>query len=68
MQAAKSTPECKYDPSSSEVPNKRSIATDMLSSTAVLPRADAAVGLRRSNGYDIFAACSTTFRNIPTDT
>lgn len=48
--------ECKYGPSPIKVSTKGSTASGVPSSTDVVPRSDAAVDLRQSDGYEIFAA------------
>ena len=59
------TSECKYAPSPIEVSTKRSTATGVPSSTDVVPSSDTTVGLRQSEGYEIFAAGSTYVQKCP---
>ena len=61
----KVTSECKYAPSPIEISTKRSTATGVPSSTAVVPSAETAVGQRQSDGYEIFAAGSAYVQKCP---
>ena len=61
----KVTSECRYAPSPIAISTKRSTATGVPSSTAVVPSAETAVGLRQSDGYEIFAAGSTYVQKCP---
>ena len=57
--------ECKYGPPPLKIPTKRSTASGVPSSTNVVPRSDAAVDLRQSDGYEIFAAGSSYVQKCP---
>ena len=57
--------ECKYEPSPIKVSTKKSTATGVPSSTAVVHSSETAVDPRESDGYDIFAAGSTYVPKCP---
>ena len=57
--------ECKYEPWPIEISTKRYTVSGVPSNTDGVPRSDAAVNLRRPDGYEIFAAGSTYVQKRP---